>query len=63
MGWECGTYGEKGNTYGVLVGKPEEREHWKDLGLDGSILLKGNLNRTGRHGLDLCGSGGDLLAD
>jgi len=22
MGGECGTYGEKGNTYGVLVGKP-----------------------------------------
>ena len=31
MGWECGTYGEKGNTYGVLVGKPEEREHWENL--------------------------------
>ena len=21
MGWECGTYGENGNTYGISVGK------------------------------------------
>jgi len=40
----------------------EERVHWEDLGLDGNIILKGTLNRMGRHGLDLCGSGGDLVA-
>jgi len=62
MGGECRTKGEKGNTCGVLLGNLEEREYWEDLGLDGNIILKGTLNRTGRHGLDLCGSGGDLVA-
>ena len=43
-------------------GNLEEREHLEDLGLDGNIILKGALSRTGRRGLDLCGSGGDLVA-
>jgi hypothetical protein len=32
----------------------------EDLGLDGNIILNVTLNRTGRRGLDLCSSGGDL---
>ena len=31
--------GEKKVVYRVLVGKPEEREHWGDLGVDGWIIL------------------------
>jgi hypothetical protein len=28
------------NSYQILVGKPEERDHIGDLGVDGRILLK-----------------------
>ena len=27
--------GEESGVYRVLVGKPEERDHWGDLGVDG----------------------------
>jgi len=27
--------GEEREVYRVLVGKPEERDHWGDLGVDG----------------------------
>jgi hypothetical protein len=37
MGGECGTCGEKGFWLGNL----EERDHLEDLGLDGSIIIKG----------------------
>jgi len=30
---------EERGVYGVLVGKPEGRNHWGDLGLDGCIIL------------------------
>jgi hypothetical protein len=32
--------GEKKGAYRVLVGKPERREHWDDLGVDGRIILE-----------------------
>jgi len=31
--------GERGG-YRVLVGKPREREHWEDPGINGRIILK-----------------------
>ena len=31
--------GEEREMYRVLVGKPEERNHWGDLGVDGWIIL------------------------
>ena len=31
--------GEEGGVYRVLVGKPEGRRHWGDLGVDGRIIL------------------------
>ena len=31
--------GEQMGVYRVLVGKPEERDHWRDLGVDGWIIL------------------------
>jgi hypothetical protein len=40
MDWECSTYGEE---YGCLLGlvrKSERRDHLKDLGVDGRIILK-----------------------
>ena len=40
MGWACGAYGEERGVYRVLVGKPEGRNHWGDLGVDGGIILE-----------------------
>ena len=31
--------GEERGAYRVLVGKPEGRDHWGDLGVDGLIIL------------------------
>jgi hypothetical protein len=43
---------------GVLVGKPEGRNHLKDPGVDGRIILKWIIERLdGGHGLDQSGSG------
>ena len=39
MGWACGAYGRGEGVYRVLVGKPEGRNHWGDLGVDGRIIL------------------------
>jgi len=39
MGWACGAYGCGEGVYRVLVGKPEERDHWGDLGVDGCVIL------------------------
>jgi hypothetical protein len=32
--------GERRGSYRALVGKPEERNHLKDPGVDGRIILK-----------------------
>jgi hypothetical protein len=40
MGWTCSTYGERSNLYRVLVGKPQEKDHLEDPGVDGWIILK-----------------------
>jgi len=32
--------GERRGVYGVLVGKPEERDHLKDRGVNGRIILR-----------------------
>jgi hypothetical protein len=40
MGGECGTYGEKGNTYGFLVGKPGRKRTLGGPILDGKMILK-----------------------
>jgi hypothetical protein len=37
--------GEKRNAYGILVGKPKEREGLKDIDVDGRIMLKLILKR------------------
>ena len=36
--------GEERGVYRVLVGKPEGRNHWGDLGVDGRIIL-GRISR------------------
>jgi len=33
------------NRYRVLVGKPEGKNHWRDLGVDGWIILGRNSRR------------------
>jgi hypothetical protein len=40
-----GTYGEKRNVYRVLIGKPDENNHLKDLCVDGRIILKSILKK------------------
>jgi len=37
--------GEERRVYRVLVGNPRERDHWRDLGVDGWIIL-GWISRT-----------------
>ena len=39
MGWACGAYGFGEGVCRVLVRKPEGRNHWGDLGVDGWIIL------------------------
>jgi len=42
MSWEghVACMGERRGVYGVLVGKPEGREHLGDTGVDGRIILR-----------------------
>jgi hypothetical protein len=34
---------QKRSAYRVLVGKPEQKDHFEDLGIDGRIILYGSL--------------------
>jgi hypothetical protein len=58
--------GEKRNAYRLLVGKPEERDHWEDQEIGGWIILGWILERwdgvmwTGLVWLRI-GTGGGLL--
>jgi hypothetical protein len=45
---------ERINEYRVLVGKSEGKKHLKDLGVDGTIILKWSLN-TMEMGVDCIG--------
>ena len=38
MGWACGSYGWGEGAYRFLVGKPEGKRPWGDLGVDGWII-------------------------
>jgi hypothetical protein len=42
MGGACSTYGgeERRGVYSVLVGNLRERDHLKDSGVDGRIILR-----------------------
>jgi hypothetical protein len=37
--------GEGRGVYRVLVGRPEGKRHWEDLGIDGRITLRWTLRR------------------
>jgi hypothetical protein len=39
-GGACGTYGGRMDAYKVLLGRPIERDHLENLGVDGRIILK-----------------------
>jgi hypothetical protein len=50
--------GERKGAYRVWVGKPEGRNHLKDPGIDGRIILKWIFEMWDwEHGLDRSGSG------
>jgi hypothetical protein len=40
MGWHVAHMGEGRDVYRVLVGKPGERNHLEDPGIDGKIILR-----------------------
>jgi hypothetical protein len=40
MGGVCSAHGEMKNEYGILIGKPDGRDHSEDQGIDGIIILK-----------------------
>ena len=41
---QVASQGEKGNSFGVLVGKQRKQTTWKTYALDGIIILKWILN-------------------
>jgi hypothetical protein len=43
---------KKKTAYRILVGKPEGRYHWEDLGVRGWTILKCILDRMEWYGLD-----------
>jgi len=57
MGGAHYTVQEKRNACRGLVGKPSNKISLEDLGVDGMMLLKWNLNRMGEGRLESCGSG------
>jgi len=40
MVWACGTNGNMGGEDRGLVGRPEKKKHFEDVGVDGWINLK-----------------------
>jgi hypothetical protein len=45
VGGSCSTHGEERIIYRVLVGRPEGKRHWEDLGVGGRITLRRTLGR------------------
>ena len=41
--------GEKRNAYRLVVGKPERKNNWYNLGLYGMIILKWLLKKSGKR--------------
>jgi len=51
-------YGDRRGAYRVMVGKLEKRDHSKDQGIDGRIILSWIFRKLdGGHGLDCSGPG------
>jgi hypothetical protein len=44
--------GAKRSAYRILVGKPEERDHWEDQDIDGWTILKWILREMRWYELD-----------
>jgi hypothetical protein len=49
MGGACSKHGERRNANKILVGKPEGKNHSKDRGVDGRIILKWVLRTSSRR--------------
>jgi hypothetical protein len=52
MGGACSTYGKGTGVYGVLVGKPEGRDHLEDSGVDGRTNIKMDPQEVGWGSMD-----------
>ena len=48
--WYVARTGDESGVYRVLVGKPEGKNHWGDLGVDGWIIL-GRISRRWNVGI------------
>jgi hypothetical protein len=46
MGRACSTNEAKRNSYRILLGKPEGKNHYKDQDIGGRIILKCILERS-----------------
>jgi hypothetical protein len=47
MGWACNTQGDKRNSYGVLVRKPEvKRQDLRERVIDERLILKWTLDKS-----------------
>jgi hypothetical protein len=44
MSRACSVHGEK-CADSILIGKPEEMEHWKNLNVDGKIIMEWTLEK------------------
>ena len=45
MGRACSMYGARRGAYRVLVGKPEGKNHLKDPGVGGTMILRWNFTK------------------
>jgi hypothetical protein len=43
--WHVARMTEKRNAYRILVGNPEERDHYEDIHVGGRIILRWSLER------------------
>lgn len=52
MSWECSMNGNKRNAYGVWLDNMNGRGHWREIYVDGRIILKRILMKWSGCGLD-----------
>jgi hypothetical protein len=52
MGGACSMYGEKRNSYRILVGKSEKRKYLHGPDVKGRKILRCVLNRMEERGMD-----------
>jgi hypothetical protein len=49
MGWACSMHGWDDKCYSILIGKLKEGDNFRDLGVDGNIIIKWILKKYGER--------------